>query len=242
MVTLLYHARSVGYVCQRVAAASEGKVEARCDKQPLPPHLEAVVRWDSRVDAHAGTTVNTAAAVRLSRNKKESRVKLEGLCPTTWFKIEDLQYPCIIRPKRHFGARKFFIVSNYVEARTATKVCRKNWYASPIIPKEKEYRVFVFCGKVIKVVRRFHEDPTQLAWNIANGGKSVRIRKENWPEEVTKVAVTAGQRLDLGWYAVDVIVDAAGKPYVLELNTAPGLDREKTIENFSKMFGGILDA
>lgn len=235
MITLLYHARAIGPICKRIARLSEGKIQAVCDRGTIPT-LDTVIRWDSRVEASATKTVNSAAAVKLSRNKSASRVKLGNIAPTTWFRLEALTFPCLIRPRRHYAAQKFFVCKNLIEAKTAVRRCGKDWYASPIIDKKLEYRIFVFQGKVIKAVRRFHNDPKQVAWNIANGGRSVRLLKESWPKESLVVAIEAGKRLNLGWYAADVIVDQNDKPFVLELNTAPGLDRDETIELCAKVF------
>lgn len=238
MVTLLYHARTIGYICKRIANVSGGAIQAICDKDRLPRRINGtLVRWDSREPLEADTTVNSAEAVRLSRNKRESRVKLEGLCPPTWFSLGDLQYPCLIRPRRHFAAQKFFVCNGMAAARRAITECgRKRWYASPIVDKKLEYRVFVFQGKALKVVRRFHDDPEEVAWNIANGGRSVRLLRASWPTKVVNISVLAGEKLGLGWYAADVIADQEDKPYVLELNTAPGLQRDKTIDMLAKEF------
>lgn len=234
-ITLLYHARTNGYVCDRIARASGGKIQSVPDR-PLPSKINGtLIRWDSKAEVRANHTINTAEAVTASRNKRDSRVDLEGLCPTTWFTLNECVYPCVIRPKRHYAARKFFVCQNITEARQAIRTCRR-WYASKLIQKTREYRVFVFQDHVVKVVRRFHNDPGQVAWNIAVGGGSKRLIRTSWPVPVLKAAILAGRRLALDWYAADVIVDAAGKSYVLELNTAPGLDRKETMEMLAKLF------
>jgi len=238
MVTLLYHSKQIGYICKRIADTNPEKLRAVCDKT-LPNAMMdygTIVRWDSVHPLGAHKTINTAEAVTLSRNKHDSRFKLLDLCPTTWDDASYLEYPCLIRPKKHFAAHKFFVVKTKLEAKRAIKRCGRGWYASPLIDKKLEYRVFVLNGKAFKMVRRFHTDPNQVAWNIANGGTSVRIMKESWPANVATIAVEAGKLLGLDWYAADVIVDQAGKPYVLELNTAPGLARDLTITNLAKLF------
>ena len=254
MTTLLYRARQIGYICHHIANVSEGKIEAVCDKdlhyaavngvpvgdknfgQMLDKIDGAVIRWDSRQDVEADKTYNTAEAVRLSRNKSVSRAMLLDLAPPTWFRLEDCQYPCLVRPRRHFAAHKFFPCSNRLAARKAIRRCGKGWYASPIIDKKLEYRVFVFNGKAIKVVRRFHNDPNEIAWNAANDGRSVRLLRESWPDDVVKSSIQAGKALGLDWFAADVIVDQADQPYVLELNSAPGIVREKTIRILAREF------
>lgn len=236
MVTLLYHARAVGPICRRIAEHFPKDLKAISDRN-LPDRLEGtIIRWDSRDEVQGDLTLNTADAVKLSRNKRESRVRMGDLCPPTWTDRTDLQYPCLIRPQRHYGAHKFFVCTNGREALEARNRCGRGWYASPVVDKKLEYRVFIFQGHALKVVRRFHDEPDEVAWNIANGGRSARLKRESWPIESVKLAIKAGSRLELDWYAADVIVDKDDKPYVLELNTAPGLQRDTTMENFAKVF------
>lgn len=236
MTFLLYHARAIGPICKRIAAASGGKIQAVCDRVCPDTLRGTVIRWDSRAEVAADHTINSAAQIRLSRNKSESRRKMDGLCPTTWFRLGDCEYPCLIRPRRHFAAHKFFVCNNMLEAKHAIRRCGVNWYASPIIQKDKEYRMFVFQGKPIKVVRRYCDNPAQIAWNIAAGGKTVRLKHESWPKNGVQKAVEAGKRLELGWYAADVIVDKQGQFFVLEINSAPGLQRDATITMLAKLF------
>lgn len=240
MISLMFHGRTIGYICQRIATHSKGKIVALSDSSPLPPKIEGtLIRWDSKVRLAADRTINTAEAVALSRNKRDTRLKLTGLCPPTWtswlHQRKEYTYPCLVRTKRHFAAQGFYVCQNLKEVEAALKKCGyQHWYISPIIKKVQEYRVFVFQGCCLKVVRRYHDDPTQVAWNIANGGKSKRLKRESWPIPIVKAAIAAGQRINLGWYAADVIVDAEGRPYVLELNTAPGLERDETIVALAK--------
>lgn len=239
-VTLLYHAKTVGHICKRIAETSKGKVKAVCDKT-LPtktkPTLDGtVIRWDSRVPVNAHNHVNPSAAIKLSRNKRESRLKLGALAPTTWTQLHKLSFPCIIRPQRHYAARRFYVCKDMLAAAKAAKKAGIGWYASPVINKAAEYRIFVFQDRAIKVIRRYPPKDGSLAWNSATGGTTKRVLLTSWPIDAVKKAIEAGRPFELGWYAADVILDQAGKAYVLELNTAPGLKRKKTIETLAKLF------
>ena len=79
-----------------------------------------------------------------------------------------------------------------------------------------------------------------MAWNYHNGGMSKRVKKENWPAAVVEAAQRAADLLNLQLCAVDVMVDGVGKPFVLEANTAPGLERQKTIRKFAELLGGLV--
>lgn len=243
MITLLYHARSNGAICKRIAAASEGKIIAFCDKDlPILPKADGLlVRWDSKVEVEVGREINKAAAVALSRNKRASRLILDGLCPITWVDRGSCRYPCVVRPRRHFGGHKFFLCNNREELNRATRLCGgpQRWYASEFIEKTDEFRVFVLNGEAFKVVRRYRRDADPLVpWNAHNGGLSRRIKPEHWPVGVAEIAEEATKRLGLDLAAVDVI-SKDGKNYVLEANTAPGLEREGTIKRFAKLLVGL---
>lgn len=237
MTTLLYHARTNGVICRRIAAHAPN-IQVLGDKELEENNLTGlVIRWDSRHRVTSDETINTAEAVKLSRHKSASRRALGNLAPTTWFQLADCRYPCIVRPRRHHAAKKFFVCQNEIELRRAVRRCGKDWYASRVINKSLEYRVFVFQDHVIKIVRRFHPDPDAIAWNIANGGRSIRVRKESWPVNVAEAAVLAGRTLGLDWFAADIVIDAdGGTPYVLELNTAPGLEQEGTLKLLARLF------
>jgi glutathione synthase/RimK-type ligase-like ATP-grasp enzyme len=242
MTTLLYHAKTNGAVCRKIAQVSEGKIEAVCDKTPDEngEFGTILVRWDSRVEAEANTTVNSAEAVRFSRNKRESREMLAaaGLAPTTWLVRSQCQFPCVVRPARHFGGLKFHLCHNQQELLRATQRYR-SWYASAFIEKIAEYRVFILKDKVLKVVQRFHptNDPT-VPWNYHAGSTSKKVVREEWPQGVLKMAKKAAKELGLDWCAVDVMVDHE-RPWVLEANTAPGLKSEGTFKLFARHFGGL---
>lgn len=245
MVTILYHARTNGYVCKRIAQVNPTVIEAICDKNELPTtHLHAtLVRWDSKAELKADRTINSADSVRLSRNKRKSRLELDcaGLGPETWTHRADVVFPAVVRPKRHFGGHDFYLCENKEDLNVAIGKCGiGRWYASEFIEKISEYRVFVLNGETFKVIRRYRDDvDPKVPWNFHNGGKSIRVKKESWPKDVVKIAEKGLKTLGLQLAAIDVIMDKEGKPYVLEANTAPGLDRQKTIELFAKKLGEL---
>lgn len=239
MITLLYHARANGAICKRIAAESGGVIQAVCDKDQPIQHLNGMlVRWDSRSDKfHADKEVNSSEAVILSRDKRRSRMAMAELAPKTWFFKRDCQFPCIVRPKRHYGGHNFFFCHNREELEAATRQLGGpgRWYASEFIAKTDEFRVFVINGEAFKIVRRFRKDADpEKPWNAHNGGLSKRIKVENWPAGLAAIAESAAEKLGLDLCAVDVIAKDA-KQYVLEANTAPGLERQGTIKRFAKL-------
>lgn len=212
---------------------------------PVQAERNVLIRWGSRWPGAADITINTAEAVRMARDKRQSRRLLRGLCPTTWDRRGDVQVPCVIRPRRHHAAHGFHVCRSIAEVPRAIARCGLGWYASELIEKVNEYRVFVFQGRVIRVSEKL--PPTvgravhDVAWNLANGGHSRTLKRKAWPITVAVAAIRAANRLGLDWTAVDVGVARDGRVVVFEANTAPGLTNPNTIEQIAFAFASVLD-
>ena len=108
------------------------------------------------------------------------------------------------------------------------------------VPKRREYRVHVFNGKAIAVQQKRkrngveQDDDQALIRNAANGWvfcvDNVEYVNEENEQAVKAESVKAVKALGLDFAAVDIIVGRDdNKPYVLELNTAPGLESPTVI-------------
>lgn len=114
------------------------------------------------------------------------------------------------------------------------------------VPKASEWRVHVFRGEVFDIQRKIKDpdlDGEPLDWQIrnhANGFVFIRGFEEQPDESVKEQAVLAVQALGLDFGAVDVIWNNLSRSsYVLEINTAPGLEG-KTIEKYSEAIRGSI--
>ena len=106
------------------------------------------------------------------------------------------------------------------------------------IPKVREYRVHVVNGEVIdtqKKVRDPHKEP--LSWKIRSHDNGFIFTRNNVvPSKKRDVlACCACVSLALDFGAVDIIEDKAGEFYVLEVNTAPGIEGQ-TVTNYAAAF------
>lgn len=104
--------------------------------------------------------------------------------------------------------------------------------------KEKEYRVHVVGGKVIDTqqkIRDPNKEPT--SWKVRSHENGFIFARNNInpdpDRDALAIAATGAIGLDFG--AVDIIRDKAGTYYVLEINTAPGLEGQ-TIESYANAF------
>lgn len=108
------------------------------------------------------------------------------------------------------------------------------------VRKEVELRLHVVGGKVIKVAQRKkrngfeHTADQLLIRSYDNGWVHVLNDIATYSvEEVHAAAVNAVQALGLDFGAVDLVVERrTNVPYVLEVNTAPGLTAPSVIEAY----------
>lgn len=241
MLALLYAADSVGPVCKRLsdAAVKNGldKFLVIGDHQTVPAGVTTVVRWGSRrMVVPNGLIINSAEAINNARDKRKSRQLLGDLAPKTWYVKEHVKFPCVVRPRRHHAGLKFFVCHNMVQLSKAVKLCKLGWYASELVNKAREYRVFVLHGRVVGMSQRFPANAQAVAWNLAQGGKLINVKFKSWPLAVCAAAIEATKRVGLDWSAMDLAVDQAGKAVVFEANTAPGLRNPYTLSSISKAF------
>lgn len=113
------------------------------------------------------------------------------------------------------------------------------------IPKEHEYRFHVMGGEVIDVTRKrlrngAPEERNKYICNTGNGWIFSR-RLDEYPEQANTEAINAVRALGLDFGAVDLVISSGnGRPYVLEVNTAPGVEGTtvtKYVESFRRIYG-----
>jgi len=110
------------------------------------------------------------------------------------------------------------------------------------IYKAREWRVHVANSKVIDTQQKIRDpDKTPLTWKVrshANGFIFARNGIEQ-SDQRDYLAIQAIYALGLDFGAVDIVEDKAGKFFVLEVNTAPGLEGQ-TLTSYQKAFESWL--
>ena len=113
------------------------------------------------------------------------------------------------------------------------------------IPKKDEYRVHVVAGEAIdirrKALRRGY-DAEDANWKVRSHDNGCIFAKDGFeaPEQVIQQAVLACELCGLDFGAVDVIYNNfRDKAYVLEVNTAPGLEGS-TVDNYASAFKKLM--
>lgn len=94
------------------------------------------------------------------------------------------------------------------------------------IPCEREYRLHVVKGMVVSVQRKYlerpHLDDGGFVKNLAHG-YVFKTPQRGLNGSRHSAAIKAVECLGLDFGAVDMVIDAEGREYVLEVNTAPAL-------------------
>lgn len=111
------------------------------------------------------------------------------------------------------------------------------------MPKDQEYRVHVFRDNVFFAQRkaRKHDVPDdQVNWQVRNlaGGFIYANQNIEVADNIKDNCKRAIMALGLDFGAVDVVVTASGKPYVLEVNTACGL-AGTTLDKYVEVFRSL---
>lgn len=110
-------------------------------------------------------------------------------------------------------------------------------FATIYVPKKEEYRVHVVDGKVIGVRRKVAKKDTHIRnWKVRSHKNGFVFQKNDIDPDpkVLEQAVISVKAVGLDFGAVDVVWNAfREQAYVLEINTAPGLEGS-TVEDYSK--------
>lgn len=189
-----------------------------------------VPRW---IDHHRLRVLkNTPNAVTLAQNKLLTFNVLQNVARCVPFTGQQELAKAWVRKGFKVVCRKLLRASEgrgIVIARTEDEVVRAPLYTK-YIAKEQEYRVHVFDGQVIHVQqkRRSREQERN------QDEKLVRNHRNGWvfcvqgveaPEDVKAQAIASVRGLGLDFGAVDIVVSKKdGLAYVLEVNTAPGIE------------------
>jgi hypothetical protein len=119
---------------------------------------------------------------------------------------------------------------------------RESEFWVKVIPNvEQEWRMHIFNGKSIARGLKVQTGPTRRKMPVRN-------RKNGWtmvhnikpPDEVREAAKKAVAAVGYLFGAVDLLLDRDGKVWVLEVNSAPGLD-DYTAEAYADAISNYVD-
>lgn len=218
----------------------------------LPEDGGLCFRWGCTATIPGGTKViNTADAIHGVFDKRGFRAKMAAvdLSPKCWTDFGEFldNWGCthpfedaIVRPANHTRSENLHYCRSFREVYDAIKQC-KDYYISEYIKKDSEYRVFFCQGRILGVIRKIPVDPDAVSWGCVEQGDFKYVDWSEWPLEATQMALDAAKLSGLQFGAVDLICDFT-RPYVLEINTAPGLGAlGYWVKQFTKAFDYIVE-
>lgn len=242
-----------------LAVALSGRV-LRLEGSTANLHGATIINW-GRAENHAiVVNENQPDTVRQASNKlhffRRMRDEHPELIPQFWENREDIPddaFPVVCRTvlAGHSG-------DGIVIASVRDDLVPASLYVK-YVKKSQEYRVHVgkkmqyvgggdhgepVTAEVISIIavqrkarRHDHPSPNWLVRNHANGFIYARTGFVT-PETMLQAAKASLQAVGLDFGAVDIIWNEhQSRPYVLEINTAPGLEGQ-TVEDYASFFRG----
>lgn len=206
---------------------------------------DILIRWGmySEFPLKSGAIeLNTRESIALGSNKRKTRMALQlaGVSvPKTWdskskvLNDPELVFPLIGRPTHHTQGQNVEFIENRQQLRNSNSS-----YWSEFIPKEKEFRVYVFGGKILGVVEKIPQNTSAIAWNSCLGATFNDIT--GFPESLVVEAIKGANAVGQYFSGVDLMW-SNGKPYILELNSSLALSNPHRVEIFAKAFEWVVD-
>jgi hypothetical protein len=140
-----------------------------------------------------------------------------------------IEYPYIARPVYHHGGRYFYFVNNIKEA---NMYLERGYILSKFIPNVRnEYRI-MFWGEYIfecDIKKPLSEESNTDIKNHDNGWIFTPMNDTKPRSSVISAAREAHNASGLHFSAVDCCITEDNKPYIFEVNSAPGLINRKLV-------------
>lgn len=219
------------------------------DGREVDRRYDGVVRWGAtgRLRFNPGKIINKGTAIQVASDKWEfmNQMREAGIrIPRTWSPASpDIQFPCLARKREHVGGNDIVLCLQKSDIAIACGAVDQGGYGceflSEYIPTAAEYRLHVYGERVIKTSQKVRTPdehgnyPEFKSW-VRNFGVGYTFRQpdERVPATTRYMGVQAVELAGLDFGAVDVIVGDDGRPYILEVNTAPGLHTDSGFDAY----------
>lgn len=212
-------------------------------REPIPRQYRAIINWGNSapIPAAEGVRVfNKPEAVALATNKLRAFNAWKNHVRIPVFTTEPPQ------PENIWLARTV-INGAAGEGIVVIRPDDVNVPPAPLyvqyIPKRDEFRLHVVQGNVVFAQQKKrragyeHDRDEKLIRNYENGWVFCVAELATVPEDAKAQAIAAVRTLGLDFGAVDLVMHRDnGRAYVLEVNTAPGLESPTLIEAYKQAF------
>lgn len=226
---------------------SDGTPEIKCGKKDLSKYDYVIPRIDSPRASYGYNIISfldsigmnkpyPAKTVMIGHNKfmtlialRKAGVRVPDTVMVSSVKearkvLETFKYPLLIKLVTSFGGEGVFYISSRESAESVIKTLQLmniQMIIEEFVPNAGEdIRGFVVGGKVIASMKRVAKEGEYRA-NVHLGGKATPFELTKEMEEIcVKAAEATGAKI----CAIDMLQDkVTGKPYVIEVNTNPGI-------------------
>ena len=228
----------------RVVCVKAGDDMQRHSLRPSQPHEETVVNWGNGEGPSWYSDVNTPEAIRLASNKLKSFQS---------FAARTVPIPLFATSKDTVSWKGLTVVRHKLQGHSGEGIelieHPEDLPEAPLyvqyIKKEQEYRIHVGRSndqtQILAVQRKARDLSVPIEcvdWKVRNHDNGFVFAREgaNPNDDTLQAACNALGALGLDFGAVDIIYNQErNKAYVLEINTAPGLEGQ-TIEDYTNFF------
>lgn len=141
--------------------------------------------------------------------------------------VREMKFPILGRKLHHKGGTDIMVTMQPEDV--PTRMGQGAAFFTEFIPIQTEYRVWIYRRQHLGTYEKFLQYPEKykrVGRNYANGFAFRLVTANNIPREAVDIASKTVQGLGLDFGAVDILKGTDGKLYVLEVNTAPGVEGE----------------
>lgn len=213
-----------------------------------PRHDDVIINWGRSTRCYgpaACTVLNNPSSVAIAQDKLQTFLKLRGvgvsipditidrIVASDWLRDTHVVARTILRGSSARGLVLIRTAQDMVDAPLYTKY----------IKKSAEYRIHVMRGQVIDYAQKKARQGEEVNYQVRSHDNGWVFAREGVtpPECVLAQSVAAVEALGLDFGAADVIYNQIrGAAYVLEVNTAPGLEGT-TVERYADAFARIIN-
>ena len=210
--------------------------------------VSVLFRWGCTSRFDSPVTVNAAESISWCSDKKQGRLDMQEAgvpVPKTFGTLNDWARgrvkgnKYVLRPRQHAQGRNLCVASTLGEMADFVNQ-HQDVYISELVNKVAEFRVFVCQNRVVWVAQKTPGNPEDVAWNVARGGRFDNVRWGDWNTKVIDAALKASVVSGTDFCGVDVMVDAEGNAFVLEVNSAPSQTSPYRQASVAKAFDYIV--
>lgn len=190
-------------------------------------NTEAVVSYG--VPVQTSLPCLNANAGRINKFEELNKLQDAGiLVPYHSLDGSGLNFPILGRKFKHSKGRDIIpILQNDQEFQWRKAGGHSDFFVS-YIPRHTEYRVWAYRRQRLGVYEKVMARPKEYSRIGANYQNGFSFQFVPAPgEEIWRLGVNAVDALGLDFGAADILVDTQNRPWVLEVNTAPGQEEAR---------------